>query len=285
MFSYRHAFHAGNHADVLKHAVFVHVLDYFNAKDTAYWVIDTHAGAGIYDLTDDWATKNGEFTQGLDRLLGAADMPAMIEQYLQAVQHYNPDGFANFYPGSPWLALLKMRTQDRLRAFERHPSEVDVLRRNLSAMGRDARRQTTIYDTDGFTGLKSLLPPAPRRGIVIVDPSYEDKADYRRTLDAINDGLRRFATGCFIIWYPLVQRLEAQEMARSLERIHAQDWVHASLAVRKPTGDGYGLHGSGVFVVNPPWTLYAELEATLPWLRDKLSLDDYARFALTRKTD
>lgn len=282
MFSYRHAFHAGNHADVLKHAVFVHILDYYNRKDNPYWVIDTHAGAGLYDLRSDWALKNGEFIDGLDRLLGAASMPPMIERYLEEVQHFNPDGVANFYPGSPWLALRALRDKDRLRLFEMHPSEASVLRQNLEREGRDALRQTTVYEADGFDGLKSQLPPATRRGITIIDPSYEDKQDYRKTLQSVNEGLKRFATGCFAVWYPLVQRREAHEMARSLERLKTP-WVHASLTVRKPAADGFGLHGSGMFVLNPPWTLHAELAATLPWLSEKLKQDDRAGFTLKQQ--
>jgi 23S rRNA (adenine2030-N6)-methyltransferase len=282
LFSYRHAFHAGNHADVLKHSVFVHVLDYFNRKDAAYSVIDTHAGAGLYDLRSDWALKNGEFADGLDRVLGAEPLPALIRRYLEEVEHFNPDGVANFYPGSPWLALRAMRPHDRLRLFEMHPAEVDVLRRNLQSQGRSALRQTTIYEADGFDGLKGQLPPPSRRGVVIIDPSYEDKKDYRRTLQAIDDGLKRFATGCFLVWYPLVQRREVQEMLRSLERLKTP-WLNASLTVRKPTGDGYGLHGSGMFVLNPPWTLHAELATTLPWLADKLKLDDRATFTLKQQ--
>ncbi|MBB5214072.1 23S rRNA (adenine(2030)-N(6))-methyltransferase RlmJ [Parapusillimonas granuli] len=282
MFSYRHAFHAGNHADVLKHSIFVHVLDHYNRKDAAYWVIDTHAGAGLYDLRSEWALKNGEFADGLDRLLGADAMPPLIERYLEEVEHFNPDGIANFYPGSPWLALRALRPQDRLRLFEMHPSEAEVLRRNLQSQGRSAMRQTTVYESDGFEGLKSQLPPQPRRGIVIIDPSYEDKKDYRRTLQALDDGLKRFATGCFIVWYPLVQRREAHDMLRSLERLQTP-WLNASLTVRKPAGDGFGLHGSGMFVLNPPWTLHAELARALPWLRDRLKLDDRAAFTLKQQ--
>lgn len=279
MFSYRHAFHAGNHADVLKHAIFVQILDYFNRKDAPYWVIDTHAGAGLYDLRSEWALKNGEFTEGLDRLLETNDRPPMIERYLEEVAHFNPDGVANFYPGSPWLALHALRERDRLRLFELHPAEVEVLSQNLASQGRHALRQTTIYRKDGFEGLKSLLPPPTRRGIVIIDPSYENKNDYRNTLLALNEGLTRFATGCFALWYPLTQRREAHETARSLERIKAP-WVHATLTVRKPASDGFGLHGSGMFVLNPPWTLHKELTTTLPWLVKTLGLDDRAGFTL-----
>ena len=148
MFSYRHAFHAGNHADVLKHSIFVHILDYLNRKDAPYWVIDTHAGAGLYDLQSEWALTNGEYVDGLDRLLGAESMPAMIERYLEEVQAFNPDGVANFYPGSPWLALRALRDRDRLRLFEMHPSEVEVLKHNLSEQGRAALRKTTIYQAE-----------------------------------------------------------------------------------------------------------------------------------------
>ncbi|TEA77687.1 23S rRNA (adenine(2030)-N(6))-methyltransferase RlmJ [Allopusillimonas ginsengisoli] len=279
MFSYRHAFHAGNHADVLKHAVLVHILDYFNRKDNPYWVIDTHAGAGIYDLRSDWALKNGEFTEGLDRLLGVDNLPAILQRYLEEVAHFNPDGIANFYPGSPWLALNLLREHDRLRLFEMHPSEADALRHNLQTLGGTALRLATVYEADGFNGLKGQLPPAPRRGITIIDPSYEDKLDYRKTLQALNEGLKRFATGCFAIWHPLVQRREANEMARTLERLKVS-WVHATLTVRKPAADGYGLHGSGMFVVNPPWTLYQALESAMPWLAEHLKQDDRSAFTL-----
>jgi 23S rRNA (adenine2030-N6)-methyltransferase len=144
-------------------------------------------------------------------------------------------------------------------------------------------RKTIIYDTDGFKGLKALLPPPTRRGMVIIDPSYEDKNDYRRTLQAINDGLSRFATGCFLVWYPLVQRRESNELARSLERLKTP-WVHATLTVRKPSPDGHGLHGSGMFVLNPPWTLRQDLAATLPWLSKTLGLDERSGFTLTENS-
>lgn len=285
MFSYRHAFHAGNHADVLKHAVFVHILDYFNQKESPYWVVDTHAGAGIYDLAGDWASQNAEYVDGLDRLLGAAGMPPLVETYLRAVQDFNPDGVANYYPGSPWLALRVLREHDRLRLFEKHPTEAGVLRDNLAAMPRAARKQTQIQDTDGFDGLRALLPPPTRRGVIIIDPSYEDKADYRRTLGVVNDGIKRFATGCFLVWYPLVQRVEPLDLARSLERLPVRNWLHASLTVRKPAADGLGLHGSGVFVINPPWTLHSALEQALPWLRQRLAQDDRARYTLDHRAE
>ncbi|TAM82146.1 MAG: 23S rRNA (adenine(2030)-N(6))-methyltransferase RlmJ [Candidimonas sp.] len=284
MFSYRHAFHAGNHADVLKHAIFLYILNYFNRKEAPYTVVDTHAGAGIYDLTGDWASQNAEYVNGFDRLLDAPDTPPLIEDYLQAVRGVNADGVARYYPGSPWLALHALREHDRLRLFEKHPTEVDVLRHNLAGLAREYRRRTQIHDTDGFDGLRAVLPPPTRRGVTLIDPSYEDKADYRRVRDAVNEGLARFSTGCFMIWYPLVPRIEPPQLARSLERCAAPHWVHASLTVCRPAPDGRGLHGSAVFVINPPWPLHAELKRALPWLRQRLARDDRAGFALDQKT-
>ena len=278
MFSYRHAFHAGNHADVLKHAILVQILDYFNRKDAPYWVIDTHAGAGLYALDGEWAGQSGEVVDGLDRLLGAAQPPELVTRYLRAIQDFNPGGVANRYPGSPALTLRALRPHDKLRLFELHPTEIEVLESTLRHLGT-SRRQVTIAREDGFDGLKRLLPPPTRRGIVLIDPSYEDKRDYRHVLQAVRDGLERFASGCFAVWYPLVQRIQAHEMARALERLPVE-WLHATLTVRKPAADGLGLHGSGMFVVNPPWTLHEELRAALPWLTKTLAQDGHARHTL-----
>lgn len=282
MFSYRHAFHAGNHADVLKHSILVNVLDYFNQKDNPWWLIDTHAGAGLYDLRSDWAMQKGECIDGLDRLLSATQHPDLIQRYLEEVQYFNTDGHANFYPGSPWLALRALRTRDRLRLFELHPTEIDVLSQNLKEEGQLNGRQTQVFHKDGFDGLKALLPPPTRRAIVIIDPSYEDKNDYKRTLQTLQDAIKRFATGCYMVWYPLVQRREAHDMARAMERL-TTPWVHASLTVRKPSADGFGLYGSGMFIVNPPWTLHGELKQTLPWLKKVLAQDDRASYTLTQQ--
>ena len=163
MFSYRHAFHAGNHADVLKHAILVHTLDYFNRKDAPYWVIDTHAGAGLYSLDGDWATKTAESADGIGRLWERDDLPPILAEYMQRVRAYNTNGRLRRYPGSPWLTLDALRPSDRLRMFEMHPTEIDTLVGNLEHLDRNAQRQTTIYGDDGFEGVKALLPPHPAR--------------------------------------------------------------------------------------------------------------------------
>ena len=283
MFSYRHAFHAGNHADVLKHAVLVHSLDYLNRKDAPYWVVDTHAGAGLYALDGEWAGKNAEFEDGIGRLWQSDGLPPLLHEYVQRIRRYNPGQRLRHYPGSPWLTLDSLRERDRLRLFEMHPAESDVLVKNLEQLGKTALRQTTIYGADGFEGMKALLPPPPRRGLVLIDPSYEDKQDYKRTLNAVKEGLKRFATGTYAVWYPLVQRREATELPRHLESLPVKNWLHVTLTVKKPSGDGFGLHGSGMYVVNPPWTLHAALQEAMPALTRLLAQDDRASFTLKHR--
>lgn len=283
MFSYRHAFHAGNHADVLKHAMFAHVLDYFNRKPAPYWVIDTHAGAGLYSLQGDWSNKTAEYLDGVGKIANAPKAPALIQAYLDRIRSFNPPDELTFYPGSPWLALDSMRESDRLRLFELHPTESDVLAGNVGRLERAVQRRIMVYRADGFKGVNALLPPPTRRGIVIIDPSYEDKQDYRRAVTSVKDGLIRFATGTFIVWYPLVQRLESSAMGRHLEHLPTKNWVHATLSVRRAASDGLGLHGSGMFIVNPPYTLHGQLKEALPWLVQKLGEDGRASYTLTHR--
>jgi len=285
MFSYRHAFHAGNHADVLKHVVLVHLLRHLAAKATPFWVIDTHAGAGLYSLEGEWAAKRGEFADGIVRVWSRTDAPAPLAEYLDVVRAANPDGALRHYPGSPFIALAHLRPDDRLRLFEMHSNEVGVLAGNVAEAGRDAARRTIVRREDGFDGLKALLPPPPRRALVLIDPSYEDKRDYPRVVATLRDALGRFATGCYAIWYPQVQRREPAEMARRLERQPGLRWVHATLTVRSPSPDGLGLHGSGVFVVNPPWTLERALRIALPWLADVLAQDTGAAWSIAASGD
>jgi len=280
MFSYRHAFHAGNHADVLKHVVLVQLLRHFAQKDTPFWVIDTHAGAGLYSLEGAWAAKRGEFVDGIGRLWSRSDAPAPVAQYLEAVRAANADGVLRHYPGSPFIALAHLRANDRLRLFEMHPTESRVLAGNIAGAGREAARRTLVQAGDGFDGLKALLPPPPRRALVLIDPSYEDKHDYARVVATLRDALARFATGCYAVWYPQVQRRESAELARKLERMPGLRWLHATLTVRAPSPDGLGLHGSGMFVVNPPWTLQSALREALPWLADALAQDSAAGWSI-----
>ncbi len=273
MFSYRHAFHAGNHADVLKHVVLIRLLSHFALKDTPYWVVDTHAGAGLYALEGEWAARRSEFADGIGRIWGREDAPAPVAEYLEEVRAFNEDGVLRHYPGSPFLALRRLRERDRLRAFELHPNEYKALAANVEQAGREAVRRTRVQAGDGFDGLRALLPPPTRRAVILIDPPYEDKRDYDRVIAALRDALGRFATGCYAIWYPQVQRRESVELPRRIARMPGVHWLHASLAVRRAPSDGIGLHGSGVVVVNPPWTLEKALAESLPWLCDVLAQD------------
>jgi len=276
MLSYRHAFHAGNHADVLKHAVLIALLDYFSQKDKPWWYIDSHAGAGIYDLHGDYARKNAEYEAGIGRLWARDDLPPLLANYVELVRGLNPDGHLRLYPGSPWCAYRRARADDRLRLFELHSSDHRLLASTFSESGRQVR----IEAADGHAGLKSVLPPPTRRGLVLIDPSYEVKSDYPRTVEALKDGLARFAGGTYLVWYPLLQKPDARQLPSRLKAARPPGWLNVTLTVHSPLKEGFGMHGSGLYIANPPWTLPAMLEATLPWLVKTLGLDAGAGYTL-----
>jgi 23S rRNA (adenine2030-N6)-methyltransferase len=294
MFSYRHAFHAGNHADVLKHLILLATVRHLMRKDAGITFVDTHAGAGLYRLDSDHAEKAGEAAGGIMRLIttlrpadGAAPPASdpLIDDYLDLVADFNPDGVLRVYPGSPFVIqrLLRPASRDRLRLFELHPTDGRLLAGNASQLEGAARRAVTVTRQDGFEGLKSVLPPPPlgpsasRRALVLIDPSYEIKTDYARVAQAVQDALRRFATGHYLIWYPIIGRPEAHDLPRRLRQLaqHAgRPWLHATLNVGHqadlPPGARQGLTASGMFVINPPYTLEAGLRGALPLLRDIL---------------
>jgi 23S rRNA (adenine2030-N6)-methyltransferase len=272
MLSYRHAFHAGNHADVLKHCILVQLLRHLNQKDKPYWFVDTHAGAGRYLLDSEHATKNAEFEGGIGRLWQRSDLPAPLADYVAQVRGMNSDGRLRHYPGSPWLAYELMRMDDRLRLFELHGTDVRLLEKTFAKAGV----RVAIRQADGFAEIKSVLPPPPRRGLVLIDPAYEDKRDYLRVVATLKEALGRFATGTYAVWYPQLQRGEARELPEKLKKL-APKWLDLRLAVQTPSADGFGMHGSGMFIVNPPWTLAEEMRAVLPFLSDALAVDAGAR--------
>jgi len=283
--SYRHGFHAANHADVLKHAVWLHLLDYATQKAAALQIIDTHAGAGLYDLEHDWSRHSGEAAAGLGRLLhGNTDaVPPLLARYLDVLAQCRAAHGEHAYPGSPWFALHALRRGDPLHLFETHTSEIPALRAFAAARADIPARQIRLHPVDGFSAPKALLPPVSRRGLIVMDPAYEDKQDYRRVVQAVKEGLQRFATGTWLIWHPIVQRREVDEMTRALRRLPGLDWLHATLQVRQAPHDGVSLYGSGVFLINPPWTLRAALQMALPYLCTRLAQDAHARFALEGK--
>jgi 23S rRNA (adenine2030-N6)-methyltransferase len=290
MLSYRHAFHAGNHADVLKHVVAIQLLRYLNQKDTPYTFIDTHAGAGVYALDDGYATKNAEYATGIGKLWDRKDLPPPVAEYLQLIKSLNPSGKMRYYPGSPYCADKVMREADRLRLFELHPSDSKILAENFRKLEAHAAAQgqrpsargkrVMIQKADGFQGLKALLPPPSRRGLVLIDPPYEDKSDYRRVKETLTDALLRFATGTYAVWYPVLQRMESRQLPDQLKRLKANGWLNVTLSISGPSPDGFGLHSSGMFVLNPPWTLEPMLRDLMPYLVSVLGNDSEAGFTL-----
>ena len=280
MLAYRHAFHAGNHADVLKHLVLMLVLRHMNEKAKAYRYVDTHAGAGGYSLVSRYAKKNAEYERGVGRLWTRDDLPPALADYIALLRQFNPDGVLAQYPGSPALAQLLLRPQDELRAFELHPTEQKILR---AALAED--RRATVYDSDGFVGLKSQLPPPSRRGAVLIDPSYEGNGDYGRVVATLREAVARFADGIYLVWYPQVRKVEAAELPRRLQALAPGAWLHVRLTVQQPDSQGFGLAGSGVFVLNPPHLLHAQLEKAMPCLVDVLGQYEGAHFLIERLDD
>jgi len=276
MLSYRHAFHAGNHADVLKHFVLIQVLEYFAQKDKPFWYVDTHAGPGMVALDKGYATQNAEFSGGIGRLWERDDLPPALADYVSLVRKLNASGKLKLYPGSPSCALPLLRADDRMRLFELHPSDSKLLHQTFASAGR----QVKIETQDGYAGLKAVLPPPPRRAVVLIDPSYEEKQDYARVIDALKDSLQRFATGTYLLWYPLLQRPEPRLLQERLAKLGLASWLHVSLTIQTPSSEGFGMHGSGLFVINPPWTLSGILRETMPYLVEQLGQDDGAGFSL-----
>ncbi|QWD72932.1 23S rRNA (adenine(2030)-N(6))-methyltransferase RlmJ [Polynucleobacter sp. UB-Raua-W9] len=284
MFSYRHAFHAGSHADILKHLTLIHLVEYLQEKPGALTIVDTHAGAGIYSLKDGFAAVSKEAEGGIVRLLEfikqGKPISEGIQRYLEIVQTENTGDQLDAYPGSPFILARLLRPQDRLKLFELHPKEIDILRHNIGELKQ--AKQIDIYAEDSFTRLKGLLPPPSRRGLVLIDPSYEDKQDYRYLEEAMEEALQRFATGCYAIWYPTLSRRESAALPDRMKKIavnHKRSWLHAELRVENAPGERR-LQSSGMFIINPPWTLEKHLAEALPILSKALGIDGGAQFLL-----
>lgn len=279
MLAYRHAFHAGNHADVLKHLVLTQVLRYLGEKDKPYWLIDTHAGAGGYALHSRHAQQHAEYLDGIGRLVERDDLPQAVDDYVEIVRQHNPGGVLRHYPGSPEFARALMRPQDRLRLYELHPTDHRTLARSFGG-----QPHTEVHAVDGFAALKSQLPPPSRRAAVLMDPPYELKADYGRVVAALREAVQRFAEGVYMVWYPQLQRLESQQLPQRLKGVAPKGWLHVRMTVARPVEAGFGLLGSGLFVINPPWVLHDTLAEVLPWLTEVLAQYDGASYLLEQHT-
>jgi 23S rRNA (adenine2030-N6)-methyltransferase len=286
MLAYRHAFHAGNHADVLKHLVLAEVLTHMAAKDKPFTLIDTHAGAGGYSLEGRYAQKNAEAGSGIARLWNRQDLPEALARYVQLVWRFNggddataPDGVTlSQYPGSPAIAQMLLRPTDPLHCYELHPTEERILSAYLGQ-----RRGAKVRLADGFEALPNELPPPSRRGVVLIDPPYEMKTDYVRTLGAVRETLARFAQAVVLVWIPQVALVDARELPRRLGNAAAaapKGWLHARLTVARTGEKGFGLTGSSMVVINPPHGLAETLREVLPFLAQALAQFDGATHGL-----
>ena len=284
MFSYRHAFHAGNHADVLKHAVLIATLQYLTQKDAALTVLDTHAGAGLYRLDGDYASKSGEASEGILKLAQtpAEELAPILQEYLAMVRSFNQGSGIRNYPGSPFIAQALLRAHDKLKLFELHPTDMRSLAGNVTQL--EAGRQLAVLHEDGFEGVKKFLPPVARRALLLCDPSYEIKTDYGRVLDMVADSLKRFPTGTYAVWYPIIPRPEAHDLPRRLKTMAVKagkSWLHVTLTVKSnKTSERGGLPASGMFIVSPPFQLKEQLKPAMPQLVKLLGQDNNAAFTL-----
>ena len=263
--NYRHAYHAGNHADVLKHVVLLALVDALHRKDTPVFVLDTHAGRGEYDLTAVEAGKTAEAEGGVEKLLAwarnARPLPAAIARYRDALKAHDPAGERRLYPGSPKLLLHALRPKDRIAVVELQPEEAAVLKRTV---GHDAR--VGVHARDGYTAMKGLLPPKEKRGLVLIDPPYEAQgAEFDAVHAALKDAFARWPTGMFAIWYPIKQRRTLLPFFRKAAALPAKQALVVELLVR-PDDSPLRMNGSGMLLLNPPWKLDAELAPALPAL-------------------
>ncbi|WP_441002418.1 23S rRNA (adenine(2030)-N(6))-methyltransferase RlmJ [Pseudocolwellia agarivorans] len=273
MLSYRHAFHAGNFADVLKHAVLTNVLEYMTRKDKGYTYIDSHSGAGMYQLTEEYAQKTGEYKQGIAKLINNDDIPEALEEYIALIQSFNQAEELKLYPGSPAVAKEFSRRQDSAHLFELHSTDINYLTEFCQRWSKSHVKQS-----DGYQGILSLLPPPSRRGVVLIDPPYELKEDYTKAVKTIISAYKKFATGTYILWYPVVKRELIDKMREQFIASDVKNVLQVEFCMQKDT-DAYGMTGTGLYIVNPPWQLTQQLEAIMPYLKDKLG-DSQSSYSL-----
>ena len=266
MLSYRHAFHAGSFADLLKHAVLVQVLRHAVQKPKPLYYLDTHAGAGSYDLTAAMAEKTGEWRDGIARAVAAPEPPDLFRPFLELVRAANAEGPLRTYPGSPALARAILRPQDRIELVELHGTDHDLL-------ADWAGGSALVRRLDGLTALVHRVPPRERRGVALIDPSYEIKTDFEDVVDALAQAHRRFATGAFLLWYPVIDRARTEAMLGALRATRIPRQLRLELCPR-PDTPGRGMTGAGMLVINPPWTLPDAAQAGLPWLARLLDAGD-----------
>ncbi len=270
MLSYRHSFHAGNFADVIKHIILVEILEYLTQKEKPFEYIDTHSGAGLFNLKSADAKKLEEHEAGIGRI-SQEDFPE-IDRYFEVVHSCNPSIHTNFYPGSPSIAKYFLRPQDRAWLFELHPQDYKLLSNSMKQ-----QKKIRVACEDGLKGLDSLLPPMSRRGLVLIDPSYEIKSEYDQVVSAVEKAYKKFPTGTYAVWYPVVDRSTIDRMERKFIRSGIKNIQRFELGV-SPDSSERGMTAAGMFVVNPPWTLLDKMSQLLPRLAQALGENGHKLF-------
>lgn len=279
MLSYRHSYHAGNHADVLKHVVLSLVIDAFKEKEKPFLYLDTHSGAGRYLLQSEHAEKTGEYIDGISKIWQSNDIPESLASYFSVLRYYNRNEKLKYYPGSPLIAKNLLREQDKLIMSELHSSDYPLLRQEFN---KDKRAK--VLREDGFQQLKSKLPPESRRGLILIDPSYEIKTDYQLVAKNLVEGYKRFATGSYLIWYPVVSRTQTQRMISSIIATGIRRILQIELSVR-PDNTQKGMTASGMIVINPHWKLQTQMQNIMPWLHAKLDTNQQGSYKVELLVD
>lgn len=274
MLSYRHSFHAGNFADVLKHTVQSLIIEALKQKPKPFVYFDTHSAAGRYDLHDDKSEKTGEYQQGIARLWARDDIPKLMQAYLDTVEALNPNGQLRFYPGSPMVAKQLMGRDNRIELTELHPTDLKLLKQEFAG-----DRKVRIQQLDGYKGLKGGLPPAQRRALVLIDPPYELKTEHNDAIKGIVESHKRFATGIYALWYPVVSRPQVNRFCQKFANQGIRNILRIEMCV-KGDSEGFGMTGSGMIIVNPPWKLEQQMKQLLPWLTKQLQQDEQAQFTI-----
>ncbi len=267
MLSYRHSFHAGNFADVLKHLILINILEYLGKKEKPFSCIDTHAGPGDYALDSEFALKNKEFENGISQLWQRTDLPDSVAHYINVIKEFNKTEPLSRYPGSPLIIKQFLRNKDSLFLYELHSTEIQLL---TAAVNRD--RRIKVFHADGLKNSIGLLPPKEHRGLVLIDPSYEIKSDYGQVVETLIQMHKRFATGTYALWYPVVDRSRNQQLEKTMKSSGLKNVQLFELGIKTDTHE-HGMTASGMIVVNPPWTLVPEMQQTLPWLADTLGIE------------
>nr|WP_298166948.1 23S rRNA (adenine(2030)-N(6))-methyltransferase RlmJ [uncultured Pseudomonas sp.] len=262
--NYRHAFHAGNHADVLKHYVLSRLIALLSRKEAPFAYLDSHAGVGLYDLQGDQASRTGEWLQGIDRLWHAEDVPDPLLDYLEVIRAMNPDGVLRHYPGSPELARILSREQDRLHLNEKHPEDGRLLKENMHG-----DRRVAVHLGEGWHVPRALLPTREKRALLLIDPPFEQADEQERCVQALNDAIGRMRQAVVAIWYPIKDLNQLKRFYRDLQKSPAPKLLRVELYVQA-ADDAQRLNGSGLVISNPPWGLEDELKQVLPWLTSLL---------------